>query len=142
MLKITNKNDNAELRIYDWVNNEVTKDICLNEKLKTKDVQTEDIVNYCCEEARKQAIGPSACIDDGTVFEWCKHFILEDIKPTKQIVKAHPKANNKPKIEKEAKPVEPIKQVEKEEVKPKKKEEPEFNLLGDFDLSGTKTDLF
>ena len=137
MLKLTNKNDNTELRIYDWVNNEIEKDICLNEKLKTKDVQTEDIVNYCCEEARKQATGSSACIDDDTVFEWCKHFILEDIKPTKQIVKTQHKANNKPKIEKE----EVVKPVIKED-KPKKKEEPEFNLFGDFDLSGTKTDLF
>ena len=138
MITLTNENNTAEQRIYDWIKEQEEKDECLKTKLETKEVTSAELLAYCCKEAKKQANGGSACICDATVFEWCKHYILEDLKAT-VAPKAKVKVSDKEEV---------TKKETKQEVKPKKEvkkpveEESLFNLFGDADLTGSKTDLF
>ena len=145
MLKLSNEKDSGQQMIYDWLSKQAEKDDCLKDKMNAREFTTNELLNYCCGEARKTTTGASACVANETVFEWCKHYILEGLNVGEIKTPATVKANNEKEEVKSETKEEKVKPKKPKEIKKKvepSEEETLFNLFGDADLTGKKTDLF
>lgn len=65
-------------RIADYLLDRIETDLPLREKLESTTKTLKGCVDYCKEQARKQAEDGCAMITDDEVFEWCVHYFLED----------------------------------------------------------------
>lgn len=100
--------------VADYLIKRCEEDKCLEEKILNTQKTLKGCVEYCKQEARKQAEDDCAMVADSEVFGWCVHYFLEDslnceIKPKKE-----PKSKETEKVETL------FGQEEKTEIKPKK----------------------
>lgn len=66
------------IAIADYLLKRIEEDQFLKEKLETTEKTLKGCVEYCKQEARKQAEDNVAIIKDDEVYEWCVHYFLED----------------------------------------------------------------
>lgn len=72
--------------IVNYLIKRIETDQCLKEKIETTEKTLLGCINYCKQEAEKQAEDHCAIIPDDEVFEWVVHYFLEDeIKENKKI---------------------------------------------------------
>lgn len=64
--------------IADYLIKRCEEDKCLEEKILTTEKTLKGCVEYCKQQAKKQAEDGVAIISDSEVYEWCVHYFLED----------------------------------------------------------------
>ena len=74
-LNLKAKNNNQK-RVLDYL--EANASNVLAEKINTGEKTMAQCWSYITAEAKKQAVGGCACIDDSTVFGWAIHFFEEE----------------------------------------------------------------
>lgn len=65
-------------RIADYLLERIESDLPLREKLESTTKTLKGCVDYCKQQARKQAEDNCVMVTDEEVFEWCVHYFLED----------------------------------------------------------------
>lgn len=116
------------------LDNMAAQDAAFAERLKTEGKSLDKCVNYIVSQARKQAKGGGAYVEDAVVFGWAAHYYQEDDKDLDlPKEKVHAKVGHMDGIE--PKDVAMTKQISKKKAIVKDKRDDkvkELDLFGDF----------
>lgn len=76
---------NAEQKIMDYLQNLSKTDNAIKEALEKKEKSSKKMMSYIYGEAKKtcEKGENQTCIDDDTVFQWARHYWLEEIETDK-----------------------------------------------------------
>ena len=66
-----------------YINNLALTDEAIAKALKDDRKSPEKMWDYITAQARQQAINNCACVDEDTVYQWARHYWLEEVKEVK-----------------------------------------------------------